>query len=264
MTQDLQIFKNPEFGSIRVLEKDGEPWWVLKDVCDALDIGNSRMVADRLDEDEKGVSSTDTPGGTQDLTVISESGLYSVILQSRKPEAKKFKRWVTHEVLPCIRRHGGYLTPEKVQEAIMNPDTLIQLATQIKEYRETIQKQTQVIGELKPKADYTDRILKSKGTVTMQQIAKDYGMSATRLNRILRELGVQYKQSGQWLLYSKYHAKGYTHSDTINIIKSDGTPDIRMHTKWTQKGRLFLYNLLKGEGILPVIEQEYPERIAGA
>jgi len=114
----------------------------------------------------------------------------------------------------------------------------------------------QVIKELKPKADYTDAILKNKGLVTITQIAKDYGMSGQEMNSLLHENGVQYKQSEQWLLYTKYQDKGYTHSETINITRKDGRPDITMNTKWTQKGRLFIYGLLKKSGILPVIEQE--------
>lgn len=117
-------------------------------------------------------------------------------------------------------------------------------------------KQKQIIGELKPLADYTDMILKNKGLVTTNQIAKDYGMSARALNKKLHELGVQYKQSEQWLLYEKYQACGYTHSKTVEITHKDGSPDVKMHTKWTQKGRLFIYNLLKEQNILPIIEQE--------
>ena len=117
------------------------------------------------------------------------------------------------------------------------------------------QKQKQVIGELKPKADYTDKILKNKGLVTITQIAKDYGMSGREMNDLLHELGVQYKQSKQWLLYADYHSKGYTQSETFEITRTDGSPDVVMNTKWTQKGRLFLYNLLKENEVLPVIEQ---------
>lgn len=120
-------------------------------------------------------------------------------------------------------------------------------------------KQRQLIGELKTSADYTDVILKNKGLVSINQIAKDYGMSARKLNKLLHEYGVQYKQSGQWLLYEKYHACGYTHSETVQIEHSDGKLDIKMHTKWTQKGRLFLYNLLKQQNILPVIEIDSPK-----
>jgi Rha family phage regulatory protein len=144
----------------------------------------------------------------------------------------------------------------------INSKFLFQIAAQLEESEkqnlllvtENAQ-QKQVISELKPKADYTDTILKNKGLVTITQIAKDYGMSGFEMNNILHEHGVQYKQSEQWLLYTKYQDKGYTHSETINIVRKDGRPDITMNTKWTQKGRLFIYALLKKSGILPVIEQ---------
>ena len=115
--------------------------------------------------------------------------------------------------------------------------------------------QKQIIGELQPKANYTDVILNNKGLVTITQIAKDYGKSGTEMNNMLHDLGVQYKQSGQWLLYSKYHDKGYTHSNTVDITRSDGSKDVKMNTKWTQKGRLFIYNLLKDNEIYPLIEK---------
>lgn len=117
-------------------------------------------------------------------------------------------------------------------------------------------KKDQMIGELKPKADYVDTILKNKGLVTITQIAKDYGMTAQEMNNLLHDFKIQYKQSGQWLLYKDHHGKGYTHSETIDIVRSDGRPDVKMNTKWTQKGRLFLYELLKSNGILPIIEKD--------
>lgn len=147
---------------------------------------------------------------------------------------------------------------EKIKLPTTYKEALLQLV-QAEEEKEKLQlenkQKDQLIGELKPKADYMDSILKNKGLVTITQISKDYGMSGTKMNDLLHELGVQYKQSGQWLLYTKYHDKGYTHSETIPITHSDGRPDVRMNTKWTQKGRLFLYDLLKENGVLPVIEQ---------
>ena len=146
---------------------------------------------------------------------------------------------------------------------------MIQALTALKEEREKRKlletenaQQKQIIGELKPRADYTDRILSNKGLVTITQIAKDYGMSGRKMNKILEDLHVQYKQSGQWLLYADYHDKGYTHSKTINITRKDGTPDVTMETKWTQKGRLFIYDLLKSKDILPTIEQEQTKKSA--
>jgi anti-repressor protein len=253
---NLQVFKNKEFGQVRGKLIDGQPYVVLTDVCKILGLNNVSQVKARLKKD--GVITNeviDSLGRKQIANFIDESNLYRVIFQSRKKEAEKFTDWVVEEVLPSIRKHGAYMTPEKIEEVLMNPDTIIQLATQLKEERALVQKQKQIIGELKPKADYMDRILKNKGLVTITQIAKDYGMSGQAMNKLLNDLGVQYKQSGQWLLYREHHGKGYTHSETVEIIRSDGREDVKMNTKWTQKGRLFLYELLKENGVLPVIEK---------
>ena len=256
----LQIFSNSEFGNIRTVEIEGNPYFVGKDVADILGYANTRKaLLDHVDEEDKGVTKCDTPGGKQDLIIIDESGLYSLILSSKMPNAKKFKRWVTNEVLPAIRKHGLYAT----DDLIANPDLAIAAFTALKEEQNKNNllslenaKKDQIIGELKPKADYTDSILKSRSLVTITQIAKDYGLSGQKMNNILHGLGVQYQSgNGQWLLYAKYHDKGYTHSETINIVRTDGRPDIKMNTKWTQKGRLFLYQMLKDHDILPVIEQ---------
>ena len=257
---ELQIFNNEEFGQVRVIEKDGQPWFVAKDVCDILEIQNTTDAVKRLDDDE--VTRLNL-GGLYGLTnLVNESGLYSLILGSRKKEAKAFKKWLTSEVIPSIRKHGMYATPQTVEDMLNNPDTMIQTLQALKQEREEKEKlqlengqQKQIIGELKPKADYVDRILKNKGLVTMTQIAKDYGKTAQQMNELLHELKIQYKQSKQWLLYKEYHDKGYAHSETINIVRSDGSPDVKMNTKWTQKGRLFLYNLLKENEVSPLIER---------
>jgi len=150
----------------------------------------------------------------------------------------------------------------EIEKRWNNPDMIVKRAYEILQRK--VEKLTtqnlmleQQVNEFKSKADYVDTILKNKGLVTITQIAKDYGMSGTKMNELLHELKVQYKQSGQWLLYAKYQNKGYTHSDTVPITRKDGTPDIKMNTKWTQKGRLFLYDLLKRNGILPMIEREF-------
>ncbi|MCC0669209.1 phage antirepressor KilAC domain-containing protein [Clostridioides sp. ZZV14-6153] len=194
---------------------------------------------------------------------IPESLFYMLGMKAKNEAALKFQKWLATDVIPTIRKHGAYLIDTKIEEILSNPDTIIRLATDLKEEREkrkalevTNNKQQQIIGELKPKADYTDLILRNKGLVTITQIAKDYGMSGKAMNKKLHELGIQFKQSGQWLLYSDYQAKGYTHSETIDIVKADGTPDIKMNTKWTQKGRLMIYKKLKSIGILPTIELE--------
>lgn len=257
---ELQIFENKEFGKIRTVEINSEPYFVGKDVADILGYQNgSRDIQRHVDAEDRQNYQNGTFESNRGMTVINESGLYSLILSSKLPTAKKFKRWVTSEVLPSIRSHGMYAT----EELLANPDIAIAAFQALKVEREQRQllqfecnKQKQIIGELKPKADYTDIILQSKSLVTVTQIAKDYGLSGTALNEMLHRYGVQYKQSGQWLLYSKYHNNGFTHSETVTITHSDGRTGTVMNTKWTQKGRLFIYNLLKSYGFLPVIERE--------
>ena len=254
----LTIF-NYDGNTVRTVMKDGSPWWVLRDVCSVLEIGNSRDVMARLDSDEKGVDIIDTPGGKQEVSIINESGLYSVILVSRKPEAKKFKRWVTHEVLPSIRRHGLYAT----DELLANPDFLIKALQELKaeraknlELTTTISIQEQQIAEMKPKASYYDVVLNCKDAVSITTIAKDYGKSGRWFNEYLHSLGVQFHQGKIWLLYQKYAQHGYTTTKTHTYPGKDGTIHSKVHTYWTQKGRLFIYELLKDHGILPLIEQE--------
>lgn len=259
--QELKIFENSDFGQVRTLEYNNEIYFVASDICKCLDIKNTTQAVQRLDEDEKSMFNIGLSGGETNL--VNEYGLYNLILVSRKKEAKAFKRWVTHEVLPTIRKHGAYMTDEVLKEALTSPDFLIKLATELKEEREKRialeidnNIKAQQIGELKPKADYVDKILKSKSLMNVSQIAKDYGMSATKFNKILHELKVQYKQAEQWLLYSKYHDKGYTHSETFDFENKNGINETKLTTKWTNKGRLFLYNLLKDNGYLPLIEME--------
>ncbi|MST61580.1 phage antirepressor [Peptostreptococcus anaerobius] len=258
---ELQIFKNAEFGSIRTLQINGEPYFVGRDVAEILGYSNSRKaLADHVDEEDKGVTKCDTLGGTQEMTVINESGLYSLILSSKLPTARRFKRWVTSEVLPTIRRHGVYA----VDEVLANPDMLIEALLQLKAEREinqalkeTVAVQNQQIVEMKPKASYYDVVLNCKDLVAISVIAKDYGWSANRMNQYLHQKGVQYKQGNKiWLLYQKYAEMGYTNTKTHSYPGNDGTMHTAVHTYWTQQGRLFIYELLKSDGILPTMEQE--------
>lgn len=259
MKKELQVFKNKEFGQVRTMTINGEPYFVGVDIARSLGYTNaSKAVGQHCKNMVKKMIESPSRNGNVVKTqanLITESDVYRLVVRSKLPEAEKFEEWVFEEVLPSIRKHGAYLTDEKIEEVLTDPDTIIKLATQLKEERELVQKQKQIIGELKPKADYTDLILRNKGLVTITQIAKDYGMSGQAMNQLLHELEVQYKQSGQWLLYSKHQGKGYTHSETVDIVRKDGTPDIKMFTKWTQKGRLFLYELLKENEVLPDIER---------
>ena len=258
---ELQIFKNAEFGSVRTITIEGEPYFVGKYVAEILGYSNTRKaLADHVDEEDKGVTKCDTPGGVQDLTVINESGLYSLILSSKMPNAKKFKRWVTSEILPTIRRHGLYA----MDEVLANPDILINALLELKAERErnanlqaVVAVQNQQMIEMQPKVSYYDVVLNCKDLVAISVIAKDYGWSATKLNQYLQQKGIQYKQGGKiWLLYQKYAEKGYTSTKTHSYPGSDGSTHTKVHTYWTQRGRLFIYDLLKADGILPLVEQE--------
>lgn len=186
-----------------------------------------------------------TPGGIQDVVdhAIKIDMAKEISMIQRTGKGKEARQYF-------IAVEREYNSPEKLMARALRiaDETINRLSLVTK-------KQEQVIGELKPKADYVDNILKNPGLVTITQIAKDYGMSGSSLNKKLNELGVQYKQSDQWLLYRKYQDKGYTFSETMEIVRSDGRPDVKMNTKWTQKGRLFLYELLKENSILPSIEK---------
>lgn len=202
--------------------------------------------------------------------LIPESLVYKLAFKASNEVAEKFQDWLAIDVIPSIRKHGIYATNQTIDRIIDDPEFGIKLLTTLKEERAEKnalllenQKKDEVIKDLKPKADYTEMILKNKGLVTVNQIAKDYGMSARELNKLLHNLKIQYKQGNQWLLYSNYHGSGYVHSETIQITRSDGRSDVAMNTKWTQKGRLFIYNILKREGVLPVIERDCPSDSRG-
>lgn len=260
--KDLQVFENVEFGSVRTVAIDDEPWFVAMDVCKALEIGNSRQALVRLDDDEKGVISTDTLGGVQSLNVVNEPGLYTLVLGSRKPEAKAFKRWITHEVIPSIRKHGAYATSVTIDSIIANPENGIRLLQALKTERDRRKelelenaRQKQQLAEYSPKASYYDVVLQTTDALSASEIAKDYGKSAKWLNNLLHEKGIQFKQGGIWLLYQKYAEQGYTRSKTHTYSGDDGKQHSKLHTYWTQKGRLFIYDLLKRDDILPLMEQ---------
>lgn len=243
--------------NVRTLVIDGQPYFVGKDVAEILGYANTRdALSKHVDSEDKNTVAIHDgiKRGNPNQTVINESGLYSLILGSKLPQAKEFKRWVTSDVLPAIRKHGAYMTNEKIEEVLLNPDTIIKLATELKTERERRSIAEQRVNELTPKASYYDLVLSNESLVTITQIAKDYGMSGQAMNHKLHDLGVIYKQGNTWLLYSKYQRIGWTHSETIMVDKADGTQKAVMHTKWTQKGRLGLYELLKRHGILPLIE----------
>lgn len=251
---------NFEDSKVRTMEIGGEPWFVGKDVADILGYNNSRdALSKHVDkEDRNTVAIRDGIKGNPNQTIINESGVYSLILSSKLPKAKRFKRWVTSEVLPAIRKHGMYAT----EELLNNPDFAIAAFKALRDERNknkkltaTVHAQKEQIAKMKPKVSYYDIVLQCKDLVTVNTIAKDYGWSAIRLNGYLHEHGIQYKQGEIWHLYQDYAEKGYTGTRTQIFTGTDGEQHSREHTYWTQKGRLFLYEYLKADGILPTIER---------
>lgn len=254
MGKQLQAFTSDQFGQIRTIENDGQPWFVAADVCAALELANPTVTVSRLDKDEKAKFNLGLSGGP--AWCANEPGLYSLVLACRKPQARAFKRWITHEVIPAIRKHGLYAISDVAENPEMLLAALQALITEKKRGEQLEAQnlaQAQLLLEASPKLSYYEKVLRAPGAVAISKIAKDYGMSARRLNKLLHDLGIQYKQGDQWLLYQEHAANGYTKSETGT--SKDG--HVWMHTKWTQAGRLFLYDLLKNRfGILPVIERE--------
>lgn len=247
---DLQIFKNDTFGQVRILEKDNELWFVAKDVCDCLEIKNTTDALKRLYNDERSRFNLGRQGETN---IVNEYGLYNLVLSSRKPEAKEFKRWITHDVIPQIRKTGTYSMniPKSLPEALRAYANEVELHNATKAI---VAQQEQQIAEFKPVKDYVDKILSSKSCLAITQIAADYGLSAQELNKILHEAGLQRKVGDQWILYKQHMAKGFTKSETFTFCRSDGRLDSKITTKWTQKGRLEIHNILSNFDIHAVCE----------
>lgn len=247
-----QIF-NFEQNEVRTILVNDEPYFVGKDVATTLGFKDSNNALKQHVENEDKIigrqnttpSFKDKLGRNQYPTLINESGVYDLIFGSNLPSAKKFKRWVTSEVIPTIRKTGSYTNvPQSFAQAL-------RLAADLEEKNQLLEQQ---IAEYEPKISYLDMILSSTDTVATSQIAADYGMSAIALNKLLNELGVQHKVSGQWILYRKHMNQGYTKSHTSEIPKADGGVKVVMNTKWTQKGRVFIYNLLTAEGYYPQMD----------
>ena len=274
ISNSLQTFTNETIGAnVRVVIQNGEPLFVAKDVCKALDLSDTGRAVERLDSDESTRIEIDHPQSPQkniEVIVVNEYGLYNLIPGSRKPSAKQFKRWITHEVIPSIRKHGIYATDEAVDKIINDPDFGIKLLQELKAERqrraelqnrvenleERVAIQGQQIAEMKPKSAYYDMILNAKGLVSITTIAKDYGMSGSKMNALLHKLGIQWKQNNTWVLYQNYAENSYTNTKTTEYQNHDGEYKVAVHTYWTQKGRLFIYETLKKIGILPKIERD--------
>ena len=266
-SNQIQQFHNEEFGNIRVIEIDGQPWFAGKDVALALGYSNTKDVLhkhidteDRTIIQRSQIATFEIP--PRGLSFINESGLYSLILSSKLPAARRFKRWVTSEVLPTIRKHRAYATSNTLDELLRSPQFARRLIKKLEAERDkstTLEVENAALEELAtemaPKALYCDAVLQSTNLFPVSVIAKDYGMGAASFNALLHDYGIQFRAGGTWLLYAKYAHLGYTRTTTYSVDERIAA----IHTRWTQKGRMFLYEFLKAHGILPLGEYHCDE-----
>ena len=240
-------FKHEMFGEIRTMtDEQGEPWFVGKDVAKALGYSNTRDALSKHvdDEDKTTVAIRDTGSNYKSQAIfINESGLYSLVLSSKLPQAKEFKRWVTSEVLPQIRKTGGYIPTKDADGRPLTDLEIVCLAFKIQQ--RTIEEQHKLIEEMTPKAEYADEVLESVSCYTTTQIAKEMGMTVYDLTRELIGRKVMYKQSGQYMLYAEYARKGYARSRTHLHRDSEGNVYTEMYLVWTEEGREFIHRLIE-------------------
>ncbi len=235
-------FNSAEFGQVRTLQGEGgEALFCAKDVCEALGYSNTPLTINRhveMDDISKRYT-IDNLGREQQMLYVTESGLYALILGSRLESARRFKQWVTGEVLPAIRREGGYMTvlEGESDEAVM--------ARALRIMERAIEQRDERIAELLPKAEYTDHVLDAEGCYTTTQIAKGMEMTAIELNRRLREKHVQYHQSGQYMLYAEYARRGYATNRTWSFCTSDGERHTQTYLVWTERGKRFIHQLME-------------------
>lgn len=243
----VKVFETSEFGQVRTVIIDGEPWFVGKDVAKCLGyVATDKAIREHVDTEDKLTDHFGGSGQMREMVVINESGLYSLIMSSKLPSAKSFKRWVTSEVLPAIRKTGSYNMPN-----FNNP---IEAARAWADAQEAKQLAEAKVVEMAPKAAYCDDVIGAEGTEPITRIAKDYGKTAQQMNEILSQLHIQYAQKDKngrikyWLLYKEHHDKGYTKNVSYVIEKG------RVSTSmcWTEKGRKFIYDTLKKIGIMPI------------
>ncbi len=239
----LTTFVNEKFGTIRTVTINDEIWFVGKDVAMALGYTNSRKaLADHVFEEDKGVTKCDTLGGAQNFIIINESGLYSLVLSSKLPTAKEFKRWVTSEILPSIRKHGAYMTPETIEKVLLNPDTIIKIALQLKAAQEKV-------AELQPKADYYDAVANSDGELNMRETAKLLGIKERVFVQYLLINKFCYRSSrGCIIPYAKYNETYFRMYEITYGCPED--PHVAYQTKVTNYGRTKLFERLKREGLI--------------
>ena len=207
MDNNLAVFNSEEFGELRTIMIEGEPWFVANDVCTILDI--NRTQTRRLDDDEKGVCSMHTPGGEQNVGIVNEYGLYNLILGSRKPEAKAFRRWITHEVLPSIRRHGVYATNSALKKFLDNPELIMELGAVMLRERDRANALSDELKIACPKAEYFDTFISPGDCTNIRNTAKELQVPERQFCRFLLESRLMYRSpAGTLMPYSKSQKDG--------------------------------------------------------
>ena len=249
---ELQIFENKDFGKVRTVTLDGAPCFVAADVCRALDISNSRDAVRRLDDDERGVVSTDTLGGVQEMTVVNESGLYSLVLGSRKPEAKQFKRWITHEVIPTIRKTGGYVNNDELFVNTYLPNADDTTKALFRSTLETIRTQNAKLEEYKPKAIFADAVSASKSSILVGELAKILQQNGVAIgqNRLFAWL----RNNGYLCCYGERYNMPTQRSMEMSLFEikettinnPDGSIRVSRTVKVTGKGQQYFINKFLG------------------
>lgn len=251
---NLQIFNSPEFGQIRTIQQNGEAWFVGKDVARALGYSQTaKAVREHVKDNHKGMSVLDTPGGKQETTIIDEAGLYSLVMRAKTEKAEAFQEWVTGEVLPAIRKHGGYLTPDKIEQALTDPDTIIKLATTLKEERAARQQAEASLQAAKPKVLFADAVSASDSTILIGDLAKilkqnGYNTGQKRLFQWLRDNGYLIKRQG-----ADYNSPtqrsmelGLFRVKETPIIHADGHVTVNKTVKVTPKAQIYFANKFLG------------------
>ena len=256
MQNQIQQFESKEFGKVRVVQKEGQPWFVGKDVAEALGYSNaSKAVSTHVDAEDRVSEMIPTAQNGKLVSrtfIINESGLYSLILASKLPTARAFKRWVTSQILPTLRQHGAYIGAETLDRMRGDTEFTEELLTRLSVEHAKVGVLMDYVEVLQPKAQYYDAVLQCDQTIPATLIAKDYAMTTIAFNKLLHALGIQYRIGSAWYLYKEYADKGYTVTKTYYYANKK---QASTHTEWTYSGRVFLYRLLAWYGILPAAER---------
>ena len=248
--REITVFKHEMFGEVRTMvNENGETFFVGKDVAKALGYTNPpKALRDHVDEEDKLGERIVLSGQYREAIFINESGLYSLVLSSKLPQAKEFKRWVTAEVLPQIRQTGGYIPTKDASGRQLSDMEIMALALQIQQ--NTIEAQHRQIEDMAPKAEYCDEVLESVSCFTTTQVAKELNMTVHELTHLLIERNVMYKQSGQYMLYKDYAHKGYAKNRTHSYYDGEGCMHTSVYLVWTEEGRKFIHRLMSDEEII--------------